>query len=272
MYPEDEKYIPAWKLITKAFYSKGCSDCQNKSNHKITKFWRMAIIQDDKWDLNSLNSMTNFPIPEDYFTDPVKRAAYNVEAAHYTESLVSFLQSKTSPIRIEQRALAGFGMCNDEFVDNDNIPYEPYIREGRRVIGIKTFLAGDELFGAAQEDSIGLGKYPLDNKMSINIQYKNKLYRDYTNFLDSNVYEIPFGITVPKDGPENLLVAVGVSTSPVAYGSLRMEPQYMELGQATGVAAALAFSKSIPVKDVLITDIQDVLTEYGQKFKKDIVQ
>lgn len=264
MYPEDKKYIPAWRLIAKAFYTKLCWDCETKSNHKITKFWRMAQVHGTKWDLNSLSSITNFPMPEDYFTDPTARSTYNVAAEHYTESLLAYMQGPASPVKIEQDAIRGFGMCSDEFVDNNNIPYEPYIREGRRVVGQKVLLATEELSGATQPDSIGLAKYPLDNKMSISIQVDNKLFRDYTNFLNSRVYEIPFSITIPKTGPSNLLVAVGVSTSPLAYGSLRMEPQYMSIGQATGIASALAIKNQIDVKDVSISDLQGILTSMGQ--------
>lgn len=265
IYPEDEKYIPAWRLIAQAFYSKGCSECENRSAHKITKFWRTALVQGNKWDLNSFNSFTNFPMPENYLTDPSARAGYNLQAAHYIESLYAYLQGPNSPVAIEQRTSEGFGICNDEFTDNNNIPYEPYIREGRRITGQSTLLVSDELTGAIKEDSVGLAKYPLDNKLSINIQYKNKLYRDYATFMNSKVYELPYSITVPKTGPDNLLVPVAVSTSPLAYGSLRMEPHFMALGQATGIAAALAFKNTVPVKDVSISSLQEILAGLGQR-------
>ena len=265
IYPEDEKYIPAWRLIAQAFYKKGCSDCENKPTHIITKFWRTALVQGNKWDLNSLNSFTNFPLPADYITDPSSRAGYNLQAAHYIESLYAYLQGPNSPVAIEQRTAEGFGICNDEFTDNNNIPYEPYIREGRRITGQSTLLVTDELTGAIKEDSVGLAKYPLDNKLSINIQYKNKLYRDYSTFLNSKVYELPYSITVPKTGPDNLLVPVAVSTSPLAYGSLRMEPHFMALGQATGIAAALAFKNTVPVKDISISSLQEILAGLGQR-------
>ena len=265
IYPEDEKYIPAWRLIAQAFYKKGCSDCENKPTHKVTKFWRTALVQGDKWDLNSLNSFTNFPLPQDYITDPSTRAGYNLQAAHYIESLYAYLQGPNSPVALEQQTAEGFGICNDEFTDNNNIPYEPYIREGRRIIGQSTLLATDELSGSFKSDSIGLAKYPLDNKLSINIQYKNQLFRDYTTFLQSKVYEMPFSITVPKAGPDNLLVSVAVSTSPLAYGSLRMEPHFMALGQATGIGAALAFKNAVSVKEISVASLQEILTGLGQR-------
>jgi hypothetical protein len=265
IYDEDLKYIPAWKVIAKAFYKKGCPDCENTADRKITRFWRIAKVAGNKWDLNSLNSFTNFPMPEDYFTDPSTQAGYNLQAAHYVESLMAYLQGPAGPIKTEKIASAGFGVCSDEFVDNDNIPYEPYIREGRRIVGQSTLLASDELTGAAQPDSIGLAKYPLDNKMSISIQFGTRLFRDFTNFVNSRVYEVPFSITVPKNGLSNLLVPIAVSTSPLAYGSMRMEPHYMSLGQATGIGAALAIKDQVPVQRIPIKKLQDVLVSWGQK-------
>jgi hypothetical protein len=79
------------------------------------------------------------------------------------------------------------------------------------------------------------------------------------------IYQIPFSITVPKYGPKNLLVAVGVSTSPLAYGSIRMEPHYMLIGQATGVASALAIRDKKSVSDVSVPELQNILRSWGQK-------
>jgi hypothetical protein len=175
------------------------------------------------------------------------------------------MQSDPSVDEVEKKALAGFGMCADEFTDNSNVPYEPYIREGRRVVGKNVMLVTDQKSNITKQDSIGIGMYHIDNKLSISIHHKNRFYRDYTSFDKSKVYEIPYSITVPKTGPKNLLVAVGVSTSPLAYGSIRMEPHYMVIGQATGVAAALAIQNKQPVGEIPVTDLQSILRSWGQK-------
>jgi len=265
IWPEDKQYVPAWRLIAKSFYKEGCPNCENSAKRKLTKFWRIARVSGDKWDLNSLNSFTNFPIPDDYFTNEASRPAYNLQAAHYIESLVAYLQSEEGPIKQEQQILQGFGMCSDEFVDNNNIPYQPYIREGRRLVGKSTLLVTSELNGDSFSDSIGMAQFPADNKLSISVQYGNQLFRDYTFFANTKVYEIPFSITIPKSGPSNLLVSVAVSTSPLAYGSLRMEPHFMSIGQATGVAAALAVKNDTSVADVPIKSLKAVLSALGQK-------
>ncbi len=263
--PRDEKYIPAWKVLVAAFSKKPCVDCEVDNVHMVTRFWRIGRVHGDKWDLNSLNSFTNFPIPRSYFSDHSTRAKTNALAARYIESLVAFMQSDPGVAKVEKNALAGFGMCADEFTDNNNVPYEPYVREGRRVVGKYVMLATDEKFNITKQDTIGIGMYHIDNKLSLSIRYKNRFFRDYTSFQKSKIYQIPYSITVPKTGPKNLLVAVGVSTSPLAYGSIRMEPHYMLIGQATGAAAALAIQNKKAVGDIPITDLQSILRSWGQK-------
>jgi hypothetical protein len=263
--PEDEKLIPAWKVMIDGFSKKPCIDCESDNTHVVTRFWRIGKVFGDKWDLNSLNSFTNFPIPRSYFADESTRPATNALAARYIESLVAYMQLDPDVNIVEKSALAGFGMCSDEFTDNNNVPYEPYIREGRRLVGKYVMLATDEKTNIKKQDTIGIGMYHIDNKLSLSIHYKNRFYRDYTSFQKSKIYEIPYSITVPKAGPTNLLVAVGVSTSPLAYGSIRMEPHYMLIGQATGVAASLAIKSKKKVSEISVPDLQEILRSWGQK-------
>lgn len=266
--PEDQKMIPAWKLMIDGFSKKPCVDCESDNVHVVTRFWRIGKVFGDKWDLNSLNSFTNFPIPKSYFTDHSTRPSTNALAARYIESLVAYMQADPNVNKVEKDALAGFGMCADEFTDNNNVPYEPYVREGRRLVGKYVMLATDEKINLTKKDSIGIGMYHIDNKLSLSIHYKNRFYRDYTSFQKSKIYEIPYSITVPKTGPTNLLVAVGVSTSPLAYGSIRMEPHYMLIGQATGVAAAQAVKNKQKVSEISVPELQRVLRSWGQKLSK----
>lgn len=262
---QDLKYVSAWRMVAQAAAKLPCPDCQETKQRVLTRFWRIANLDDKKWDLNSFNSFTNLILPKSYFTDQSSRAKTNAEAARYIESFIAFLQVDPQVPAAEQKAIAGFGMCADEFKDNNNVPYEPYVREGRRVVGKYVMLTTDQKTNLLKWDSIGIAKYHIDNKLSIRIRHKNKIYRDYTTFQKSMIYQIPFSITVPKYGPKNLLVAVGVSTSPLAYGSIRMEPHYMLIGQATGVASALAIRDKKNVGDISVPELQNILRGWGQK-------
>jgi hypothetical protein len=262
---QDVRHIPAWRLIAQSAVKIPCPDCEETKKRVISRFWRIANLDGKKWDMNSFNSFTNFPIPRSYFNDHSTRAKTNAEAARYIESFVAFLQSDKQVPAVERKPLEGFGMCADEFTSNNNVPHEPYIREGRRVVGKTVLLTSDEKTNLTKWDSIGIAKYHIDNKLSMRFLYKNKMYRDYTTFQKSNIYQIPFSITIPKHGPKNLLVAVGVSTSPLAYGSIRMEPHYMLIGQATGVASALAIRDKASVGEISVPELQNILREWGQK-------
>lgn len=267
IYPEDRKYIPAWKMMVRAAYAEPCVNCHSNGSHKVTRFFTLAVVAGRKWDVNSGNSLTNFPIPESYFTSPNTRNATNKLASHYIESLMAFLQSDENPNPTDQNTMSGFGMCADEWADNNNIPYEPYIREGRRLYGQGIVTANDLIKGNNPPDSIGLGFYPTDNKLSLSIQYKNVWYRDVTRFGSSTVFHLPYSIMVPKTGPDNLLVSVGVSASPYGYSALRMEPHYMQLGQAAGVAAAKAIEENTSVGNINIKELQDQLVSWGQRIE-----
>ena len=262
---QDVKYIPAWRVIVQSSAKLPCPDCQATNKRVISRFWRIANIDGKKWDLNSFNSFTNFILPKAYFADHSSRAKTNADAARYIESFIAFMQTDSQVPAEEQEPIAGFGMCADEFVSNNNVPFEPYIREGRRVVGQNVLLTSDLKTDLEKWDSIGIGKYHIDNKLSMRVMHNFKIYRDYTTFQKSMIYEIPYTITVPKRGPSNLLVAVGVSTSPLAYGSIRMEPHYMLIGQATGVASALAIRDKKSVADISVSELQRILRSWGQK-------
>lgn len=114
-------------------------------------------------------------------------------------------------------------------------------------------------------DSIAMGSYNSD---SHNVQ--RVALKDGSVFNEGDVqvpvkpYEISYRVILPKrDEVTNLFVPVCLSASHVAYSSLRMEPQYMMMGQATGVAAALAIKTGVPVQEVPINQLQTILRGDG---------
>jgi hypothetical protein len=146
-----------------------------------------------------------------------------------------------------------WGLCRDEFADTDHWPYQLYVREARRMIGEYVMSQKDIQVELTKPDAIGLGSYNSD---SHNVQRRPTADgRAVENEGDMQVpvtpYQIPYRVMVPKrTDATNLLVPVCFSATHVAYSTLRMEPQYMIIGQAAGVAAKLAIAGGSAVQDV----------------------
>ena len=145
-----------------------------------------------------------------------------------------------------------WGLCKDEFTDNDHWPTQLYIRESRRMVGEYVMVQQDLQTDLTKPDSIGMGSYNSD---SHNVERIVDTAGFVRNEGDMQVavkpYQIPYRIMLPKRSEAaNLLVPVAFSASHVAYSSVRMEPQYMILGQAAGVAAKLAIDASAGVQSV----------------------
>jgi hypothetical protein len=141
-----------------------------------------------------------------------------------------------------------------EFTDNDNWPAQLYVREARRMIGAYVMNQADILDKdkLKKDDSVGLGSYNTD---SHHVQRLLNDKGDVLNEGDFQVpvtpYAIPYRSLTPKAKEcENLLVSVCTSASHVAYCTIRMEPVYVILGQACGVAAALAVDDEVSVQKV----------------------
>jgi hypothetical protein len=166
-----------------------------------------------------------------------------------------------------------WGLAKDEFKDNGNWPYQLYVREARRMKG-KIVMTEHEIYGKkAVNDPIGMGSYNMD---SHNVQRYITPKGHVQNEGDIGVnikkpYKISLGSIIPKkEECKNLLVTVALSSSHIAYGSIRMEPVFMILGQSAGIAAVTAIDKGIDLFDLNYQDIKPKLIESGQvlEYKK----
>jgi hypothetical protein len=179
----------------------------------------------------------------------------------YTKSFLWFIASDPRVPKSVRDEVNTWGRAKDEFTDSDGWPNQLYIREGRRMIGAYVMKQADLQTDRTKPDSIAMGSYNSD---SHNIQRVAMPDRSVWNEGDVQVsvkpYEIAFGAMIPKDNEtENLLVPVCLSASHVAYSSVRMEPQYMMIGQAAGDTAALAIQQHVPVGKVNIDTLQKKL-------------
>jgi hypothetical protein len=189
------------------------------------------------------------------------------EHEDYQQGLLYFIANDPRvPVDVRSE-FAKWGLAKDEFKDNNNWPHQMYVREARRMVGAYVMTENELTKKRPTPDSIGMGSYGID---SHNIQRYITPEGYVQNEGDIGVstngpYQIAYGSIVPKKGQaSNLFVPVAVSSSHIAYGSIRMEPVFMILGQSAATAAAMAIDAKIPVQDVPYEKLRAKLLADGQ--------
>lgn len=188
----------------------------------------------------------------------------------YQQGLMHFLANDPQvPNELQQR-VKRFGLDPDEFRETGNWPHQLYVREGRRMVSDYVMTQANCESTRAAEDSVGLAAYAMDShfcqRAIVEIDGKTTVRND-GNFGKPcpKPYPVSYRSIVPKKGEcENLLVPVCLSASHVAYGSIRMEPVFMILGQSAGTAASLAIDKKVAIQDLLYADLSERLEADGQ--------
>jgi hypothetical protein len=181
----------------------------------------------------------------------------------YAAGFLYFLANDPDVPAALQKEVSRWGLAKDEFTDTANWPRQLYVREARRMVGEFVMTQRDIQTELTKPDAIGMGSYNSDSHNVQRVVTPGRAIQDgatpeglaVENEGDMQVrvqpYQIPYRILVPKRSEAiNLLVPVCFSASHVAYSTLRMEPQYMIVGQAAGIAATLAIKKRIPLQDV----------------------
>jgi FAD dependent oxidoreductase len=227
-----------------------------------------VMIPNHKADFNN-----NGPVSTDYIghswkypeADYAGKAALWREHLLYTQSFFYFISQDAAVPASLRAEVNQWGLPQDEFIDTDHWPNQLYIREGRRMVGEYVMRQADLQTDRTKPDSIGMGSYNSD---SHNIQRVVMPDGTVKNEGDVQVpvepYEIAYrSITPRRSETENLLVPVCLSASHAAYSSVRMEPQYMIIGQAAGVAAAIAVHRQRKIQEVVISELQERLRRRG---------
>jgi hypothetical protein len=170
----------------------------------------------------------------------------------YVQGFLYFLQHDPQVPKALHEAMAPWGLCKDEFTDTNNWPHQLYVREARRMIGTYVMSQKDIQTDLTKPDAIGMGSYNSDSHNVQRIVNSSGLAENEGDMqVAVTPYQIPYRMMLPKKSEAtNLLVPVCFSATHVAYSTLRMEPQYMIIGQAAGVAAKMAIDGGIPLQDI----------------------
>ena len=146
-----------------------------------------------------------------------------------------------------------WGVCRDEFTEGSGWQGQLYVREARRMVGATVMTQHHCEGRRTVADPVGMAAYTMD---SHHVRRHVTAAGAVRNEGDVQVggfppYPIGYGAIVPRaEQCGNLLVPVCLSASHIAYGSIRMEPVFMVLGQAAATAAAHAIAEDVAVQDV----------------------
>jgi len=236
--------------------------------------FRSQMLPNNKADVNDIK---NAPVRmtmlgENYeYPDGDWKTRHRIIAKHkeHLLGMVYFIQNDpTIPAKFRKEAQQ-WGLAKDEFTDNGNFPPRLYIREARRIMGDYVFTQndvntiGNSLIVELKKDAIAIGDYALNcHGVSPATLYPFVAEGDF-NFIPPP-FQIPFGVIKPI-GFSNLLVSVAVSASHVGFSSLRLEPVWTALGQASGIAAHIALSEEVPISKVAVKEVQKLLHENNAK-------
>lgn len=237
---------------------------------RFSKLVYLGPIANGKFDANAIGLVVgtdhvgaNYAYPDG---DEKLRAKIWQDHVDYVQGFFWFLANEPRVPEDLRKQASQWGLAKDEFTDNDHWPYALYVREARRMIGEYVMRQDDCTQHITKPDSIGMGSFIMDSHAVQRLVNHDGSVIDEGNFdMPVRPYQIPYRSLVPqKSQCENLLVPVCMSASHVAYGSIRMEPQYMILGQACGLAAVQALHTQKAVQDIDVAALQAKLREQKQ--------
>lgn len=258
-FPKPEGYDPKQYELLVRVYEAGWRETFDKfdpiPNHKTDTNNHGPFSTD--------NIGMNYDYPEATYE---RRKEILAEHRRYQQGWLYFIANDPRVPKDVQEKMKQWGLPKDEFQDNGNWPHQIYVREARRMIGQFVMTENELTKKKPTPDSVGMGSYTID---SHNVQRYITKEGYVQNEGDIGVgiapYEIAYGSLAPKKAQcENLLVPVCVSSSHIAFGSIRMEPVFMILGQSAATAAVLAINDQQAVQDVPYAKLREQLLKDGQ--------
>jgi FAD dependent oxidoreductase len=186
----------------------------------------------------------------------------------YNEGFLWFLQNDPEVPEPLRDVMGRWGFCKDEFPDNGHRPWHLYVREGRRILGESTFTTRDAEADPAtgkpqpRADAIALVEYGFDSHAVRKYDPAHPGVREGYVLMKHPITQLPYGIVVPQK-VDGLLVPVACSASRLAYQTIRMEPVFMALGEACGIAAMTAKSGGTTVRNVDVKSVQREIVKRG---------
>jgi hypothetical protein len=194
-----------------------------------------------------------------------QRAKIRREHRRYTQGMLWFLKHDPRVPESIRNTLKPYGLCEDEWPDNDHWPYYLYVREARRMVGPEVMTQADVTTERAKADVIALGSHFIDSHHVARFAHPaGGFVNEGRLWQPGQIFDLPYRAITPRQTEcRNLLVPVCVSASHVAFSAIRLEPTWMKLGEGAGLAADLAIDRSVPVQQVPVERLQQRLRRRG---------
>lgn len=247
-FPKPDNYDPLQYELLGRYIDTGYRDM----------FGKFDLIPNRKTDTNNRGAFStdnigmNYDYPEASYE---RRREILREHEDYQKGYFWYLANDPRVAEDVRAEMSRWGLANDEFTDNGNWPHQIYVREARRMVS--DFVVTEPHLRRLKETPrpVGMGSYNMDSHNTQRYVAKDDQGRACArNEGDVQVspggpYPIDYGAIIPKEAEcANLLVPVCVSSSHISFGSIRMEPVFMILGQSAATAAALALDAGVSVQ------------------------
>lgn len=236
-------------------------------DHRVP--WNPIFMPNRKTDTNN-----NFAISTDFIGanydypdgDYVTRERIFREHVNYQLGLMYTLANNPRVPESVRSHFQRLGLAKDEFTDNDNWPHQLYVREARRLVSEYVMTQHNCQGKVVCEDPVGMGAYNMDShNVHRYVTKEGKVRNEGDIQVGVSPYPVSYRSIRPKKSEcENLLVPVCLAASHIAYGSIRMEPVFMVLGQSAATAAAQALEANQAVQDIDYAKLKVKLLEDKQ--------
>lgn len=264
-----DQFLPLVPLLTEGRFPEGVFCDRSGGIYKA----HLPPLPGGKHDVNDVSrGLVRLSLPDisDGWPggEPETRRAIYLEHRRHNVGLLYFLQNDDSVPEEFRSEAREWGFCRDEFVAQQHIPEQLYIREGRRMVGRRIFTERDtdhapgDARAVFQRDSIAIGDYGPNCHGTSHVGPRIGGRHEGEFYKRTPPYQIPYLTLLPADCT-NLLVPVACSASHVGFCALRLEPIWTSLGQAAGAATRLALARRIDLEDVPVADLQRSLHDAG---------
>jgi hypothetical protein len=239
-------------------------------HNRSTRIMKFDPIPNRKTDTNNHGPFStdnigmNYDYPEASYE---RRREIIKEHEGYQKGLFYFYLTDPRVPEEVRKEMSRWGLSKDEFTDNGHWPHQIYVREARRMVGAFVMTENEIIKVSPVPRSVGMGSYTLDSHHAQRYITADGFVENEgnVNAQTNGPYQIDMWSLLPK--PEecaNLLVPVALSSSHIAFGSMRMEPVFMILGQSAGIMASMAIDENKHMYELDYREIRPRLEEEGQ--------